>query len=91
MRLTTLVQKSEQIEIPNIITPNGDGKNEAFVVNYEGEKPLQLSVKNRWGGTMFQSTNYQNNWSPTNLSSGVYYYELTTLKQCVYNSWLHTY
>lgn len=84
----TLVQTSEQVEIPNIITPNGDGKNEAFVVNYIGELPLQLSIKNRWGGQVFQSTDYQNNWSPTNLSSGVYYYELTTPKQCVYNSWL---
>ncbi|WP_177230447.1 gliding motility-associated C-terminal domain-containing protein [Chitinophaga sp. CF118] len=61
--------------ISNVVTPNGDGKNDAFVVrlieNYPGSA---LYIYNRWGNEVYQNKNYQNNWSAAGLSEGTYYY-----------------
>jgi gliding motility-associated-like protein len=39
--------------IPNIFTPNGDGINEHFGVQYDGKRPVQLVVFDRQGRTLF--------------------------------------
>lgn len=48
----------------NMMTPNGDGKNDAFVIQgidkYPGNK---LSIYDRAGRMLFSATNYQNNWN----------------------------
>jgi gliding motility-associated-like protein len=68
---------------PNFITPNGDGKNDKFVIpesylrKYPGAK---LIIYNRWGNVVWRSVGaYQNDWSGIhynndNLPDGVYYY-----------------
>lgn len=64
-----------KITIPNIFTPNGDGYNDLFVIdgieNCEGPK---LIVKNSSGKTIFQSSEYQNDWNAENCPDGVYIY-----------------
>ena len=61
----------------NVVTPNGDGKNDVFrienVAFYPGN---ELQVFNRWGQQVFAATNYGNDWSPTELSEGTYQYRL---------------
>jgi gliding motility-associated-like protein len=60
-------------KIPNVITPNGDDKNEFFVV----EKPLEgsnLVIFDRWGKLVFESLAYNNSWNGSGLSSGVYFW-----------------
>lgn len=63
--------------IPNVITPNGDGKNDQFVVKgldlYPGSR---LEIYNRWGNQVYRSDNYSNNWKGEGLSAGIYYYVL---------------
>ena len=60
---------------PNIITPNGDGKNDNLVFfNLEFYPNARLTVYNRWGGKVYENTNYQNNWDGGNMVDGVYYY-----------------
>lgn len=61
--------------IPNIFTPNGDEKNEYFQVSplLEGSS---LTVFNRWGGEVYTSANYKNDWNGGTLPSGVYFYAL---------------
>ncbi len=64
--------------IPNIITPNGDGQNDCFVIkNYEYWN-LDVQIFNRWGLLVFKGGNYQNNWDGTYkgkpLADGTYYY-----------------
>jgi gliding motility-associated-like protein len=62
--------------IPNIITPNDqDGINDIFYIYGLVEKS-SLNIVNRWGKTVYFSGNYQNDWSPQNLVSGVYFYSL---------------
>jgi gliding motility-associated-like protein len=67
----------DEINIPNVITPNGDGANETFVIeNVSKLMEHNLMIYNRWGKKVFESTNYQNDWDADNLSDGVYYYIL---------------
>jgi len=68
---------------PTIITPNGDGVNDVFVVPclYSGIYPeSQLSIFNQWGTTVYESKNYDNDWRGTyndkDLPVGTYYYIL---------------
>ena len=64
------------IEIPNIFTPNGDGKNEHFVINgLEQCDKRMLMVKDQKGQTVFQSNRYDNSWDGANLPDGTYYYQ----------------
>jgi large repetitive protein len=72
-----------EIEIPNIITPNGDGVNDAFhISNLEFHPNTELRIFNRWGNLVYESDNYDNNWrgtktNGTDLSDGTYFYILT--------------
>ena len=61
---------------PNVITPNGDGLNEAFVIDNVTLLPWHLQIYNRWGARVFQSLPYHNEWRGEGLPTGVYYYEL---------------
>lgn len=62
--------------IPNVITPNGDGKNDRFVIEKIDLSPWQLEVYNRWGQQVYKAEPYANDWSGDNLPSGLYYYSL---------------
>ena len=75
---TPLAFKFEHaVEIPNIITPNGDGYNEYFHISkIELYRKSELRILDRWGKEVLYRVNYQNNWNGDGLSSGVYYYFL---------------
>lgn len=64
------------IEIPNIITPNGDGYNDLFVIKgIEHCENSKLIIRSRSGAVVFQTTDYQNNWNAENAPDGSYYYQ----------------
>ncbi|HOX81991.1 MAG TPA: gliding motility-associated C-terminal domain-containing protein, partial [Chryseolinea sp.] len=60
-------------ELPNVITPNGDSKNDYFIVDNEIAGLVSLQVFNRWGNEVYHSSAYQNQWNGEDLSPGVYY------------------
>ena len=66
-----------RIVIPNVITPNNDGYNDAFIVKgldfYPGSS---LSILDRNGKLVFQSLDYKNDWKAENLEDGTYFYSL---------------
>lgn len=63
--------------IPNVFTPNGDGKNDTFVIlGLELFKKAELRVFDRWGNEVYLSDNYSNNWNGQGLSEGTYFYYL---------------
>lgn len=75
----TLNTRPQQIIATNVLTPNGDGKNDywrvdnpAVVHNYE------LFIYNPRGQLVYHTHAYQNNWNGTangrQLPTGVYYY-----------------
>lgn len=62
------------LEIPNVITPNGDGINDVFVIKgIENCTEVFLSIKNKGGKEVFSTSNYQNNWGE-GVEAGAYYY-----------------
>jgi gliding motility-associated-like protein len=63
------------IEIPNVITPNGDGINEQFyITNIEYYPNSEIKIYNRWGKKIYESENYQGDWDGDNHSEGTYFY-----------------
>ncbi len=62
------------LTIPNVITPNGDGANDNFVIQNAESYNITLQIYNRWGRLIYENTNYQNDFSCKTCASGVYYY-----------------
>lgn len=64
-------------DLPNVITPNGDGKNDVWLIpKLKYMTTNTLKIYNRWGGQVFSAENYKNNWGDPILSPGIYYYSL---------------
>jgi gliding motility-associated-like protein len=64
--------------IPNGITPNGDGKNDVFLITNSEDCDFSIIVYNRWGNIVYEDGHYQNNWEGENengekLPQGTYY------------------
>lgn len=80
-RIRIEVFEPTQVKIPNIITPNGDFKNETWDLS---EIPLfetcTIRVFDNRGRIVFQSDNYANDWAGTfegsRLPEGVYLYHI---------------
>lgn len=65
------------VSVPNVITPNGDGQNDLFVITGLEYHPNSiLYVYNRWGQLVYSNTDYQNDWDGGNLTPSIYYYVL---------------
>ncbi len=53
----------ENFYVPNMFTPNGDGHNDVFEVHTNAVDDFDLLVFNRWGETVFDSSNSNvNGW-----------------------------
>ena len=66
--------------LSNVITPNGDGKNDAFVINGLGKfASNELIIFDRWGSHVFQKKGYQNDWTGQGLVAGTYFYVLSVV------------
>ncbi len=66
----------EDIVIPNVFTPNGDGINDQFVIENIQFYNNGLTIFNRWGQAVYEANNYRSQWSATDLSDGTYFYVL---------------
>ncbi len=81
--ITVNVLIPDNILLPNFLTPDGDGKNDQWILNskihLEGSN---LVIFNRWGETVYEVSNYPNNWDGTYKATGkklpddTYYYVL---------------
>jgi gliding motility-associated-like protein len=80
-------------EFPTVITPNLDGKNDIFVIDYLDQlyPECRVTVFNRWGSVVYESVGYEDPWNGTfkgeELPMGTYFYkiELNDDKATVYN------
>lgn len=78
---TTTIEVLSDLVVPNVITINGDGVNDFFVL--KGLIPnTKIIILNRWGELVYTSDNYDNTWGGRDLSGrilseGVYTYVVT--------------
>lgn len=86
--VTVHVSVPDAIVLPNVITPDGNGKNDTWKINSRVDLAgSKLIIFNRWGETVFFEQNYNNDWGGTykdsgeKLPDGTYYYELTVPSQ----------
>jgi gliding motility-associated-like protein len=79
VKLIIIGNDTSDIFIPNTISPNDDGLNDAFIIPAVVEHPQsQITIFNRWGSEVYHSDNYQNDWQGTfngdYLPEGTYFY-----------------
>ena len=72
------------LQFPNVVTPNGDGINDRFVilnlVNGLGYPINTLDVYNKWGACVFHKENISSDddfWDPADLPDGTYFYRFS--------------
>lgn len=69
--------------VPNVMTANGDGTNDALVItNTEDFDKVSIKIFNRWGNIIYENDDYQNDWKGYDkggklLTEGVYFYLVT--------------
>ncbi|MFM7565558.1 MAG: choice-of-anchor L domain-containing protein [Flavobacteriales bacterium] len=72
-----------ELEIPNVITPDGDQTNDVFFLEYKNVVSIELTIFNRWGSIMyFGSSNdlsvsepsWDGKFNGNDASEGVYTY-----------------
>jgi len=79
-RFAVLEVEDCSIFVPNVITPNGDGFNEVFLIgNIEYFDKVSIAIFNRWGNKLFEQENYDNSWDGVGpsgkvLPDGTYFY-----------------
>ena len=74
-RVRVVIEES-LFAVPNVFTPNNDGKNETFFIENLPKEGAYLRISNRWGKAVYETSNYQNDWKADGLSDGVYFYIL---------------
>ena len=68
---------SDPIFVVSAFTPNGDGKNDYFVIKgLENYKFNEVKVFNRWGKMVYTKVGYQNDWAANGLDMDTYMYML---------------
>lgn len=66
-------------DLPNIVTPNGDGINDLLDLEdqFEFTTGFNASIMNRWGVPLYSSENKSILWNAENVSDGVYFLVIT--------------
>ena len=71
------------IKKPNVFTPNGDGKNDQFIIEVPGKlyECTDLVIYNRWGQLVYWSSEREPRWYGRNavgepVTNGTYFYKL---------------
>jgi gliding motility-associated-like protein len=71
--------------IPNVVSPNGDGKNDLFSVRLQGISFLDVKIYNRWGTIVHEANvsvddeEFIDLWDPRDVSFGVYHYVIQSI------------
>ena len=79
------------IIVPQFLSPNNDGKNDAWIFGNTAQYPqIKVWVYNRWGNIVYQSENYQSDWNgwytegrqvDEPLPAATYFYVIDTMKK----------
>jgi len=83
--VTIIVRDEFVLKVHNVVTPNGDGKNDTWIIdNIEFYPEAEVAIFNRYGVEIYRKTGYNNEWDGTykapngdDLPDGAYYYVIT--------------
>jgi len=71
------------LRVPNVFTPNGDGKNDEFRVSYRSLREFHIWVYNRWGKLVYESDDPAKGWDGTingrSAAAGAYFYVIRAM------------
>ena len=77
----TCLDMCDYYRLPNVFTPNGDGKNDLYhPLPYQFIDHIEMTITNRWGKVVYETTDPDINWDGTDQNNraavpdGVYYY-----------------
>lgn len=77
----TCVDMCDYYRLPNVFTPNADGKNDLYhPLPYQFIDHIEMTITNRWGKVVYETTDPDINWDGTDQNNGsavpdgVYYY-----------------
>ncbi|MBR4738753.1 MAG: gliding motility-associated C-terminal domain-containing protein [Bacteroidales bacterium] len=80
----TILVVNDFLQFPNVVSPNGDGINDRFViknlVNGMGYPINQLDIYNKWGARVFHKENISRDedfWDPKDMPAGTYFYRFS--------------
>ncbi len=76
---SVIVTVLPSIKFPDGISPNGDGSNDTWIIDFIEQYPENVvEIYNRWGELLFHAEGYEQNWDGTyngkELPIGTYYY-----------------
>lgn len=83
-----------ELKVPNVITPDEHPENNTFVLLYGGNKlsasslTAKVVIYNRWGGKVYESSNYQDDWDGGHVDAGVYYYTIDVEGEASCKGWV---
>lgn len=94
------VKDKDRYFIPNIITPNGDGLNDTWKLDFlTGFPDHKLTIYNRYGKVVFRADHYNNDWDGSgqgnsgyvayfNLPNGIYTYVIDLGNKEILKGWV---
>jgi gliding motility-associated-like protein len=79
----SLIELPCVVNLPNVFTPNDDGINDEFMVQLCDSTQTELTIYNRWGNKVFETTDVNISWNGRTTSGelcseGSYYYVVIT-------------
>lgn len=76
----SIIDNCSSIFIPNVFTPNGDNKNDLFIIQAEGIDYILVQIYDRFGRLIFQSDELNQSWDGSingkPLNKGTYIYTI---------------
>ncbi|MBI9056390.1 MAG: gliding motility-associated C-terminal domain-containing protein [Labilibaculum sp.] len=78
---TPIVVDTSLVQVPNVFTPNGDGRNDVFRVKSQSLKTFHAVLLNRWGRVVYEWKNPDEGWNGKIngkwATPGTYFYVIT--------------
>jgi len=77
------------IKIPNVFTPSDGSPNETFEIISPSREILKIF--NRWGTLVYESEDYQDDWTGKDVPAGVYFYECEIDNEVTCTGWVQVF
>ncbi|MBN2595972.1 MAG: gliding motility-associated C-terminal domain-containing protein [Marinifilaceae bacterium] len=78
---TPIVVDTSLVQVPNVFTPNGDGRNDIFRVKSQSLKSFSATIFNRWGKVIYEWRDPDGGWNGKLngkwATPGTYFYVIT--------------